>query len=384
MVEQTDAQLLVTKAMQEDEENSSDEDGGIGERFELGALRHLSVLDPTPLDEAGVMAEGKLSFERYIHRAATEATEKLVSALWALPTEQTPFGRVATLPPQRGLSVMPREKPLPEPPKETRWEKFAREKGIEKKKRGRMVWDDQEQKWAPRYGFNRAYGEGEVPIMEVKTGQDPFEDPWEREKNEKKARVSKNVGQQLKNDERTGRRVASIKATMPVDLPEGRGAFAASFNGQNKSGGANAEGASKPSQRGKEGVSKTLTLVQNSTASMGAFDVRRQGEPGQRLAAGSRKEKVANDLTKSGMASEKARNDKMLGRVLNAVDKPAQPKFKGSRGERIEARKRSREFHPLDDAPFQNLGGGDAGEYKKKKGRAAAGKMTKMTKKRIK
>ena len=53
-------------------------------------------------------------------------------------------------------------------------------------------------------------------------------------------------------------------------------------------------------------------------------------------------------------------------------------------GERIEARKRSREFHPLDDAPFENLGGGEAGGYRKKKGRAAAGKMTKVTKKRIK
>jgi hypothetical protein len=45
-----------------------------------------------------------------------------------------------------------------------------------------------------------------------------------------------------------------------------------------------------------------------------------------------------------------------------------QPKFKGQRGERIEARKRSREFHPLDDAPFENAGGGEAGDFKKKKG----------------
>ena len=46
--------------------------------------------------------------------------------------------------------------------------------------------------------------------------------------------------------------------------------------------------------------------------------------------------------------------------------------------------KRRREFHPLDDSPYENMGGGEAGDYKKKKGRAAAGKSKKMTKKRIK
>ena len=55
---------------------------------------------------------------------------------------------------------------------------------------------------------------------------------------------------------------------------------------------------------------------------MGVFDVRRAGEPGQRNAAGFRKQKVANDLTPAGLESEKARNAKMLGRVLAVADKP--------------------------------------------------------------
>jgi hypothetical protein len=119
---------------------------------------------------------------------------------------------------------------------------------------------------------------------------------------------------------------------------------------------------------------------------MGQFDVRRFGEPKQVKVAGTRKKAgLANDTTKVGLASEKARNAKLLGRVLSASDRGiAKPKFKGDKGEKIEARKRSREFHPLDDAPYANLGGGDAGSFKKKKGRAAAGKMTKVTKKRIK
>ncbi len=87
-----------------------------------------------------------------------------------------------------------------------------------------------------------------------------------------------------------------------------------------------------------------------------------------RKQAGERREKVANDTTVSGFAAEKARYAAVMGRVLAASDKPAKPRFKGAVGERIEARKRSREFHPLDDSPYENLGGGEAGDFKKKKG----------------
>ena len=73
-MEADEAQLLVTKAMQDGDESSDDEDGSGGGRsgVQLDGIRHLSVMMPTPLDEAGVMAQGKLEFERYIHRAATE------------------------------------------------------------------------------------------------------------------------------------------------------------------------------------------------------------------------------------------------------------------------------------------------------------------------
>lgn len=62
-----------------------------------------------------------------------------------------------------------REKPIPPPKKETRWEKFAKEKGIEKKKKSRMVWDEASQDWKPRWGYNRANaGDEEAPIIEIK------------------------------------------------------------------------------------------------------------------------------------------------------------------------------------------------------------------------
>jgi hypothetical protein len=49
---------------------------------------------------------------------------------------------------------------------------------------------------------------------------------------------------------------------MPVDLKEGHGAFTEGFNKSASASAAAAAGAGKAPQRGKEGVAKSLTLVQ--------------------------------------------------------------------------------------------------------------------------
>lgn len=60
-------------------------------------------------------------------------------------------------------------KPLPAAKKETRWEKFAKEKGIQNRKRARMVWEEEAQEWRPRWGYGRAKGGVEdMAIVEVK------------------------------------------------------------------------------------------------------------------------------------------------------------------------------------------------------------------------
>lgn len=65
--------------------------------------------------------------------------------------------------------LLNRAKPIPAPRKDTKWEKFAAEKGIQKKKRSRMIWDEQSNEWRPRWGYKRANGGAEnEPIIEVK------------------------------------------------------------------------------------------------------------------------------------------------------------------------------------------------------------------------
>jgi regulator of ribosome biosynthesis len=55
---------------------------------------------------------------------------------------------------------------LPKPKPMTRWEKFAKEKGITKTKKSRIVFDDQKQDWIPRWGYKGANNQ-EDWLMEV-------------------------------------------------------------------------------------------------------------------------------------------------------------------------------------------------------------------------
>ena len=143
-----------------------------------------------------------------------------------------------------------------------------------------MIYDEVTGEYKPRWGY-KAINNGieDHAIVEVKTGQDPFADPWAVEKNEKKERVQKNLKKQLKNTMR-GSDGKIIKPTYgkkiillwnpnsnyyitnylyiltidPVAVP------GIPLNLNNNS-----------LKRGKDGVRKALQLVQHSTASMGRY-----------------------------------------------------------------------------------------------------------------
>ena len=58
----------------------------------------------------------------------------------------------ATLPERK--TRIPREKPIPKKI-ETKWERYAKMKGIKKHKRERMVYDKNADEWRPRWGYKR-------------------------------------------------------------------------------------------------------------------------------------------------------------------------------------------------------------------------------------
>lgn len=142
------------------------------------------------------------ALDGFLLASAEASATQLVAALWELPTAASDEGPLAMLP---GSSyVLPRAKTPPEPKGDTRWEQFRKEKGIENRKRGRKEWDEATQEWVARYGKDsRANQDTEWPIMEADRA-DPYADPWEKARTEKKAKVEKNQVSQTKNLERQG------------------------------------------------------------------------------------------------------------------------------------------------------------------------------------
>ena len=66
----------------------------------------------------------------------------LVNKIWELPTERLEEAIIAKLP--KPTFIIPRARRVPKPKPLTKWEQFAKQKGINKKKKGtsKLKWDE--------------------------------------------------------------------------------------------------------------------------------------------------------------------------------------------------------------------------------------------------
>ena len=168
-------------------------------------LGNLLVSDTAPLDPATFAADdgGVESTAASLERGR-DVLQRLVADLFSLPSESDVNGRFVQLP--HGTTSFPRTKPLPPQEKPmTKWEKFAKEKGIKKRKRSKMVFDEQTDEWRRRHGKDRAGDANKIIIMDGKLSEKggnlggSAEDPFTREEREKRERVEKNSSRQQKN-----------------------------------------------------------------------------------------------------------------------------------------------------------------------------------------
>ena len=223
--------------------------------------------------------------EAALTSSVRENVQCLMNAIFDCKQSTSEVGLIATLPPP--VLKMPREKPCPKPHVETRWEKFAKEKGITKKKKTRMAFDEEKQEYAPAWGYKRTDDLSDWAI-EVKHGQDPMADPWTARKDAKKDRVDKNTRQNLRNKEGA---VSKIPSGIPVELTQG-------------------------TLKGKEGTKKTLEKVQFATASNGVFDKTLKDEP-------VRKQKGKRTIRTAVVGREEAEREQSLSvmeRLLGKED----------------------------------------------------------------
>lgn len=77
--------------------------------------------------------------EDYISNLTRDNVQLLVNEIWELPTERVEECVVAKLP--APAFVLPRSRKCPAAKELTKWERFAKEKGIQNKKKDKKVFD---------------------------------------------------------------------------------------------------------------------------------------------------------------------------------------------------------------------------------------------------
>ncbi|KAN0135904.1 Ribosome biogenesis regulatory protein (RRS1) domain containing protein [Lactarius tabidus] len=147
----------------------------------------LTVTDSNPIDK-----------ESYDHDREAYLQSTARDALFNLPTLSPPEAPLAQLPPP--TTQLPRTKPLPKPKPPTKWERFARAKGIRSQRRDKKFWDDERQTWVPRWGWQGKNREEETQwLHEVPANADTDYDLAKEARAKRKERIAKNERQQMQN-----------------------------------------------------------------------------------------------------------------------------------------------------------------------------------------
>lgn len=176
---------------------------------------------------------------------ARDSVQLLVNKIFALPRHKGEEGTLVSLPAE-GVFRLPRAKPIPKEKPKTRWQKFMEERNMKKKKRSRLVWDDIEGDWKPRWGYNSIKKSQERAnwVQEVGDRDDPNQNPFDKETAEKRLLQARQRMREVRNKvEAAG---GKLRASVP-DL-------------------------SNTQKRGKDGLKEAIKRAQVSSASFGKFD----------------------------------------------------------------------------------------------------------------
>lgn len=183
--------------------------------FDLG---YLLAQDPNPLE-----LPPSVPLNDALKATARDGAQCLLNQLLTTCpiTSSAKDGVLLTLPPK--TTLLPRHKPLPKPKPPTKWELFARKKGIgkysnkpgaalaEKERRKKLVYDEEKGEWVPRWGYKGKNKAGEDDwLVEVDEKQ------WKKEEDlmaegktirnegrrERKERIKRNERKMRANERR--------------------------------------------------------------------------------------------------------------------------------------------------------------------------------------
>ncbi|KAK9453204.1 ribosomal biogenesis regulatory protein [Dipodascopsis uninucleata] len=156
-------------------------------------LGNLAIFDSNTLD-ADQLGQSETIKEEYLKSVARDSAQLLINQILALPVVSG--GRTgashdgnesvyAQLPDP--LTQLPREKPVPTVKPLTKWEKFAKQKGIRPKARnaGNLTYDEASGEWVKKWGY-KGKNQEEPWLVEVNESGEVVEDGDSLSKNKKR------------------------------------------------------------------------------------------------------------------------------------------------------------------------------------------------------
>lgn len=218
---------------------------------------NLLAFNPNHRFPSAPSSRGELVKE--ILTEGTKLVQEIANKLFNFPSTETNDGPIVQLPPP--TTKLPREKHIPRPKPPTKWEEFALKKGIQKRKKEKVVWDEQTNQFKRRHGYDRVNDDNDVPIIEAKESDEPGVDPFAKRLDDKKKRVGKqekNRLQNLKAAEKAGALPSHVQLAA-TSLP---------ISGTK----------AQPKKIGKDELGDVAGLAATSTASGGKFDKKLPGE----------------------------------------------------------------------------------------------------------
>ena len=213
---------------------------------------------------------------------------------------------------------LPRAKPVPVAKPLTKWEKYAKQKGIQQRNKEKLVWNDEVKDWVPRWGFGAMNAakrgkEGAVEgdwLVELKSGQDDPDQARQTTRKDKKDRIDKNKQRQRKNLEQAESASRGLNQELPRVQKQAR----------------------------KSVVTREIAVAKTSTASLGKFDARVPGEDQVKLTREKRKfaavtgKHVEQETQRQLDILDKLQKDTPLGKKDKLVNVRKAVKITTSRG----------------------------------------------------
>lgn len=255
--------------------------------FDLG---HLALYDTNLIDEK----KYRNNVNSYLAKLTRDNAQLFMNELWQRETMKVDGYVVAKLP--KPILRLPRAKPVPKPKMPTKWEAFAARKGIQKRKKDKLVYDEATNEWRPRYGYRSIKNQsGDDWVVEDKEGKDP-EELLNASREAKKERVAKNEYQRLRN-------IAKTKGVKIANNQDSVAPEEAVLPGE------------KPSLNS---LTKAASLAKVSTASIGKFQEQASNEKPVKGVGGKKRKFEPNE---ANVGEEKNKNLKLAEEILSAKPK---------------------------------------------------------------